>query len=185
MGLSQSPSCKADVVTTLAARLAQVIGQSSSATGPEQTSRFWGRRGTKRSSQVKPQRAVGTLQQHESAPAVSVLHQLYNRLTEPPRAWNASSSPETRQSPLVKTSFPDQVERVGFLAQPIFVCSGGASSMLSAHRIHHYVRGIMHSKGKGVKFPLRHDVDRERAQVVDIADECFYAVGNGFYSYQC
>mgnify|MGYP003385045204 FL=1 len=279
MGLSASPSCKADVVTTLAARIAQVIGQSALGVGgsaPRRKGGFW-RTPKKEMKPLTPVKAAelelgeGQDQERgddgespekgenvkvmeiESQGMASIvarrqerhdrqsdntppglLTQLYNRLTESSSAQNSVSTPfvaediaTTTATPSVQTDTKDASTfvvpggdaehkldevRISYFAEPHYVCSGGAPSMLNAHRIHHYVRGIMHRKYSGIlqqqsgstdtdtdsgtggaggsspappSFPLRHDVSLAEAQAVDMADECFHAVGNGFYTYKC
>lgn len=148
--------------------------------------------------------------------AGGVLAQLYNRLTdattksrEPTSSVPAnvtalmtsagntsdiSQSQEQASQPLAAQS----EERISYFTPPYYVCSGGATTMLNAHRIHHYIRGIIHRKassvsdardihrgGFSVPHLLLHDVSVQDAQQIDIADECFHTLGNGFFTYKC
>jgi hypothetical protein len=119
-----------------------------------------------------------------------LLTQLFTRLTESPPTLNISAiNTEDTSKP------QDREVRISHFALPHYVCSGGANSMLNAHRIHHYVRGILHEKAsamqsqKGKRHPLmpllQHDIALEEAQAIDIVDECFRDMGTGFYSYDC
>lgn len=286
VGLSQSPSCKADVVTTLAARIAQVIGQSALGVGGGvqgrkelRYGRFWRTQKGQRpptvqhqnqtlQDQVVQSQSMHTQDEENTSDTASrkkerergnergrwsalarkterdeqnraslpdLLAQLYNRLTEASFIQNNSALPflsptshssrdsdnaatatttaseEAKSRPTLLNPNNKQVldqeleaeTRISYFAQPYYVCSEGAPSMLNAHRIHHYVRGIIHRKTNAMQQrsvrsssgtahkssppppPLQHDVSLREAKEVDMADECFHAVGNGFYTYIC
>lgn len=225
VGLSHSPHCTADVVTTLAARIAQVIGEPALGVGGCTQARkemrflgFWNRNTQKGKPYPvikNPYRneleieqcnsgdapddviAKSVVQNSSATTASGILTQLYSRLTESSfnmrsvfTSENKSMSAENSTSETPSSHSSQSEVRISYFAPPYYVCSGGASSMLNAHRIQHYVRGIIHRKFSQlnklkIDHPLIHDVSLRDAQEIDIADDCYHSIGNGFFTYVC
>ena len=205
-------------MTTLATKIAQIIGHAKPGTNYDYEARkgsdwFWS--GMKTRSSPWPlkrginnddvdEKGIGKysdnkVSRHDgnvTTQKCSVLTTLYDRLMETCAknfsshnlfqyfGGSLSSSKATR----------DIDARMSYFTPPIYVCSGGANSILEAHRIQHYIRGIIHRKSwlrKGIdewdgSCPLlQHSVDHVGAKEIDIVDECFSAVKNGFYTYNC